>query len=603
VTTYRSPPDLGLTVTDTDVAPPGSDAFVREYWVARSPDSPVTSASLVYFENFNPIASHIPFLPITDWCTSEISDQRASYDPAAHAIVNSWAGIDAATARPASIAVAFGFAGADSAHQVGEDGYEKAALPGGPPDPYDELSKAPHTLTGDGSARGQTTGALEQPLRFEGGVAEARMTIAGGANGDAALAALQATRDVPFPDTMASEDADWRGFLAQTKLPDGGGPRVEDVAKRSLITVRLARDPASGSIVASANTQGPYGEDWIRDGAFINRVLDQNGYTAMVTQHDLFYARVQTSLTNLSLVRPPGNWAMNYYDDGIDGGPIPWEIDETGLGAWTLYDHYLFLGGQDAADYLAQVYPAIARAATFLTRCKDPTTGLQCIANEDDNPTPSQSLHGAGPVYLGLESAIAAAQATGDHSRRTRAWQHRLDQLRQAIDDLYDPATQSYSSGGAGNAYNVEYGDGGWLLWPVQFRPYDDPTMVGEANAVYRSMRQSLASPRGQYEAKGLLGLAYAWQPLSPEHFGELDATLRYLAGALTTPTGLFGESWIRTAAGKPIPVQDMPHVWEHSLFYLAALEVEGSRPYSFAGQDAYSQACAGGTAPASACP
>ena len=31
-----------------------------------------------------------------------------------------------------------------------------------------------------------------------------------------------------------------------------------------------------------------------------------------------------------------------------------------------------------------------------------------------------------------------------------------------------------------------------------------------------KAMRASLRAPRGQYEAKALLGLAHAWQPLSP---------------------------------------------------------------------------------------
>src|SRR5439155_25444335 len=134
VTAYRSPTRLGLRVTDIDLTPPGSARLEREYWVRRSPESPVRSASLVYFETFNPVASHIPYLPISDWCAMEFSDQHAAYDPQAHAIVNSWSGTDQASGRPASIAVAFGFAGRDSAHQVGEDAYEPSAIQAGPPD-------------------------------------------------------------------------------------------------------------------------------------------------------------------------------------------------------------------------------------------------------------------------------------------------------------------------------------------------------------------------------------------------------------------------------------------------------------------------------------
>jgi hypothetical protein len=141
------------------------------------------------------------------------------------------------------------------------------------------------------------------------------------------------------------------------------------------------------------------------------------------------------------------------------------------------------------------------------------------------------------------------------------------------------------------------------MLWPVHFKPYRNETMVGEAKAVYSAMRKSLAAPRGQYEAKALLGLAHAWKPFSRTHRRELGRTLRYMARALTTPTGLFGESWERLAGGRPIPVQDQPHVWEHSLFYLAALSIEGSRPYRFEPSDLYSRACAAGAAPATACP
>jgi GH15 family glucan-1,4-alpha-glucosidase len=376
---------------------------------------------------------------------------------------------------------------------------------------------------------------------------------------------------------------------------------VTEVAKRSLISVRLARAPSSGAIVASANTQGPYGEDWIRDGAFLNRLLDQNGYTSLVTQHNLFYARIQASPTNPSAIRPFGNWTMAAYADGVDGAPIPWEIDETGLGIWTLYDHSTFLRGPAARSYLTQVYRAIVRSADFLTLCEDLTNGMQCIANEDDNYTPSQSLHGAEAVFLGLRSAIAAAKAIGDTDVRVRLWQARLGRLGAAIDRLYDSGKGAYGEGASGgNAYNLAYSDGGWLLWPVQYKPYDDPTMRGEADAVERAMRASLAAPRGQYEAKALLGLAYARR--DPAELAHLRQPLAYMARALTTPTGLFGESWIRLKNGHPLPVQDAPHVWEHSLFYLAALELDGARHYTFERTDLFERSCLSGAAPRLAC-
>ncbi len=580
VTVYRSPGRLGLTVRDADLVAPGTSTLVRQFWVTKARRSPVRSARLIYFENFNPIASRIKYAPVEDWCLSQLSDQSARYDAGASAILNSWQGVDQATGKASSVAVAIGFDRPDAQHQVGGDGYDQATLPGQPPDPY----RNPLALGGASTASGQTTGALALGLRFDRlGSAVARVEIAAGPDPAGALASLQAARRRSFRSQLTAVESYWRGWLARTVLPASRDPRVEYVAKRTLITIRLAIDPDSGAIVASSDTQGPYGEDWVRDGSFINQVLDRNGYHALVTQHNLFYAAIQTSLTNPSPLRPPGNWAMTSYGDGIDGGPIAFEIDETGLGIWALASHAEHLNVSQRAPYLRAVFPAIARAADFLTLCVDPLTGLQCPANEDDNFTPSESLHGAETTVLGLRSALTAAAAVGERGAQINAWRSRLARLDRAIVALYDPATGSYREGNAkGNAYNLDYGDGGWLLWPVQFRPYSDATMQGEAAAVARSMSRSLRSAHGEYEAKALLALAHAWSRPTHAQAALLRSTLSYMAARLTTPTGLFGEAWERFD-GVPLPVEDMPHVWEHSLFYLAALQIDGARPYRFA--------------------
>ena len=585
VTIHRSPASLGLVVTDFDlVNPPGLDAMERQFWVDRQPGSPVTEARLVYFENFNPIASKIQYLPVQDWCLTQTSDQQATYDAASSSIVHTWQGVDSSTGHPTSAAFSFGWDGPDLEHQVGVDSFDPAAVPGGPADGYLQAAQAPYSLGGSNSALGQVTGTLTTGLLFDAtNRARARMTIAAGSDGNGAVTTLGRARAQRFDSQLGAVSSDWHGWLSRTLLPRSDDPRVIEVAKRSLITLRLAVAPGSGAIVASSDTQGPYGEDWIRDGSFLNEVLDMNGYTSMVTQHNLFYMRAQTTTTNPSPLRPAGNWPMNSYADAVDGAPIPWEIDETGLGIWTLWRHAAYLDRQAGATYLAQVYPAITAAANWLALCKDPTNGFQCAANEDDNPTPSQSLHGAETVYLGLQSAVAAAAAMNDNSAAVQTWQTRLSGLGTAIDGLYDPQSKSYrETSTLPNGYNVDYGDGGWMLWPVAYHAYSDPTMVGEAAQVDASMQKSLGSARGQYEGKALLGLAYAWSNPTSAQKQEMLGTLSYMAADLTTNTGLFGESWTKSYGPKPTPVQDQPHVWEHSLFYLAALRIDGGRPYTF---------------------
>jgi GH15 family glucan-1,4-alpha-glucosidase len=511
--------------------------------------------------------------------------------------------MDQASGKVTSVSLATGFDAPDTQHQVGGDGFDPATLPAQPQDPYLQIERPTHTFAGASSASGQTTGALAYSLRFDRrGIAAARILISAGRTPNEALAQLRLGRARSFSAQLRTVQRDWRAWLDRTLLPAGASPRINDVAKRTLITIRLAIDPDSGAIVASSDTQGPYGEDWIRDGAFINQVLDRNGYQSIVTRHNLFYAAIQTSATNPSALRPPGNWAMTSYGDGIDGGPIPFEIDETGLGIWGLAAHADYLPRAQRAPYLRRVFQAIARAADFLTLCADPFSGLQCAANEDDNPTPSQSLHGAETTELGLRSALAVAATLHDTGAEVSSWRARLVRLDAAIASLYDPRAHAYREGdSAANAYNLSYGDGGWLLWPVRFRPYDDPTMRGEADAVRRAMDASLAGRAGEYEAKALLALGYAWKRPTPSQSRELRRVLSYLASRLTTPTGLFGEAWERFA-GSPVPVEDMPHVWEHSLFYLAALQIDGAHRYLFAETDFVKRACLRGAAPQSIC-
>ncbi|MHB8449173.1 MAG: hypothetical protein ACYDAQ_01690 [Mycobacteriales bacterium] len=421
-----------------------------------------------------------------------------------------------------------------TAHEVGRDGYDPLAPPVGPADGYDQLVGGTHTLGGANFEAGQATGAIQTRLRFNSsGTASARMIIAPATTSVGALAALDHERRRTFASEWGAVASDWRSWLSTAVLPDTTDRAVLDDAIRALITMRLAIDPDSGAIVASAHTQAP-----------------------------------------------PGNWPMMVYGDGQPGGPIPYEIDETGFGAWTLYDHAQYLPRHQALAYLTAVYPAIARAADWLTACADPTNGLQCQANEDDSFTPSQTLHGAGPALLGLRSAIAAAQLLGDQSAQVLTWRRREATLGSAIDALYDPSQQAYrEQPSASTALPVLYTDGGWLLWPVQLHPRTDPRMSGEASAVWSSMLASLASNSGGYEGKALLGVCETDNPATLAQHRSMQHVLHEFATQLTTDTGLFGEFWQRFPSGGPIrPLNDIPHVWESALFYLSSVCIDGGR-------------------------
>lgn len=587
VTVYRSPAELGLKVTVFDLV--AGDGFQRQFVVRRQAGSPVRGAELVAYENFNPVGTRKAGLPMVDWCLTWLSDQQAEYDPGSHAILNWWDGTDEVTGQPSPVTLAMGFNGRDLARQVGADGFDPGADPNGPADPFRQLESPPHRLGGAKRAKGQTVGALSVRLRFDrGGRARSRFTIAAGRTRADAISTLNRARKTPFPKGLRADASRWRNWLGRTKLPKAADRRITNVSKRALISLRLAMVPKTGAIVASSATQGPYGEDWIRDGAFFNEALDWNGFADAVSLHNRFYARVQASPENPSDLRPHGNWAEGVYGDGIDGLPIPWEIDETGFGVWTLYRHSAFLAGEEKRDYLDDVYPAIVRAADFLASCEDPENGLQCRAHEDDNFSQTQTIHGAQTTVLALRSAIRAAALVGDASPRVDAWRSRLDELHAAIErELFDPEENWYRRQ-AGSNQAGSFQQHGWLLWPTQIRPRTDPRMDAIARRLNQSVGQALAGPRGSYETKGVLGLAYQWAQPTARQSRAMKSHLIYMANEQTTPTGLFGEAWQRFADGFAAPVQDMPHVWVGILFYMAAYKVYGHERYRFQGQGLY---------------
>lgn len=586
-TTYRNP-RLGLEATVSDVAALAPDVLARRIEVEVVEPGARPPSAVVAFENFNLVVSKPPTLPGQDWCVEEQNVDRAAWVPASDAIVHEKAGLDS-PGRPSSVAVAMGFAGRASGHQVGGDAHEPSATPdGGLAGPTGDayLDAGDGRLAGNGLYAGQTTGAIAVPLRWSGGTAGEELYIAAGPDRDSALGALARARAGGYAALRAAK-AQWlSALLDRAPMPDTGDERILALAKRALVLLLTTVDDETGAIVASITTQPPYGEDWPRDGAFFNVALERAGYANRVKRHNLFYSRTQATALRQppgSLGIPPGNWAMNYYADGVVGGPIPWEIDETGLAAWTMWDHYEAAGDR---RYLEAVYPAIRRAADFLVLCRDPETGLQCRATEDDNFRlyQQQTLTGAATTYLGLRSAEQAARALGERAD-ARRFERRRRELRRAIDrELWDPGSRSYghrdptATGGSQAGASAE-----WIIWPVRFKPVTHRRITGHAERVWEDIRLSFQAPAGErdfglYEAKGLIALARVYRATDPAKLARVRAGLEWIAHVQATPdTGILGETW-KVKDGRVLTYTATPHLWEHTLFYLAALDAYGER-------------------------
>ena len=581
VTTFRKR-SVGLTVRLTDVVRADADALYRHVKVTRTTRSNVRFARVVSFANFNPVFSKTPQSPTDDWCTEEDNDSGGEYVKRWDAVVHVRSGTDASTGDDSSVALAMGFDAKSNGHVVGTDSFAGNGTEGSA---FEDAKDG--KLSGRNQADGQADAAIADDISLKRRLTGSTTAIiVASPVRRTVLPTLGETRFMSASKVQRRKNRWWRTWLRAAELPKGAPGVVTRLAKRSLITLRQVTDRSSSLTVASISTQPPYGVDSIREGAYINRALERAGDHDTVTLHDIRYGQLQATATNQpegGQPIPPGNWAESYYADGVVGGSIPYEIDATGYGIWTLWDHYAQTTNR---DYLlvAAVYEAIQRAAHYLTDapplgCTDPTTGLQCSANEEGNETPSQTLVGAQAAWLGLDSAVQAARVRGSEGALANAddWAARRDQLGDAIDaNFYDEECACYTT---------DHTVGGAFLWPVGFKPYGSARSNSQADVNYRHMTSIFRGEitRGSYESKMLLGNSYAWAGTGD--IAKVKRALEWVARNPTTDsTGLLGEAWMRypNENGKLTTMVAQPHAPSHAMFYLAALKAYGARDYSF---------------------
>jgi glucoamylase len=454
-------------------------------------------------------------------------------------------------------------------------------------------------LSGSPVAACRADTALAHRLRFRRGVARATFDVAVAGARDDAWALLRDARAGDPAAQRAETEAWWATYLAGARLPATDDATVRAFAERSLVVARTATDRASGAIVASITTQSPYGADWPRDGAFINHALDLAGFHDVVSRHNRFYARVQrrapsgwspffgfppcnpAAPTYPSCI-PAGTFEMNYYADSeaaVPAGPISFEIDNAGLVVWTLWDHARFLDGAARADYLADVCPAIARGATGIAGCRDPDTGLQCAANEDDNLPLTQGLQGAETALLALRAAVDASDACGIDGDVTTGWAARAAELETALLARFVVP---------GPPPHLEGARAAWSLWPLGVVPPDDALAAGQASYLAQSLERTLRREplRTGYDSEPLLARA-KWMRAIGDEAGLATAReqVRQLIRLMTTPDTMhMGEFALRVQAdldGDGVapdyqPANAVPHVWAHMYLYAAAMEAFG---------------------------
>ncbi|MCC7543054.1 MAG: hypothetical protein IT379_42955, partial [Deltaproteobacteria bacterium] len=440
-------------------------------------------------------------------------------------------------------------------------------------------------LSGSRIAAGAVDEALLVPLDFDAsGNASATVLLAAAATADAARAALSDARARGFETMQGDAEADAAAWLADLVIPVDADPAVLRTATRALLNIRIGIDRTTGAIVASLSRQPPYGEDWPRDGVFFNVLLDVAGLTDLVSQRLRWYATLQrpSPIAPTPLVDPPppvdpdtgqartypaGAWEMNYYADGMVGGQIRFEIDNTALMVWSMVAHTGYLPESEREAWLAEMWPSVSTGADLLARWRDPETGLHAPAQEDDNAGHTQTLHGAVTVFGALDLAARAARANGDDARAT-AYETRAAELRDAIlVHFYRDGRFVTGAGATVNPGSAASGPTAWLAWPARALPFDDARIVAQVRSDLDDVLETLRfeSEGGAYVLKNTATAALVLGD-DPDGRADVESTLATLAGSATEGTAHFGEVFVSIGGGRVDQRVATPHLWEGAL-------------------------------------
>jgi MYXO-CTERM domain-containing protein len=480
------------------------------------------------------------------------------------------------------------------------------------------------TLDGNPAAAYLNDVALRTPVVLDvGGHGEARLLVAFGPTARAARAAYGAARRLSASTVTSEDQARWRqraeALLVPdrlpTTLPAEDRARIVRASRRALLHMYNGTDRGTGAIVASIARQAPYGLDWPRDGAFFDLALDVAGDWQAVSRRlawALPLARTEPlGRGDIDLVLDPAPpvdprsglraypeaaWEMNYYADGTLGGFFRFEIDNTAWMVWSAAVHAAW-APEDVRDALARAYwEPVRRSAELLAAWRDPQTGLQAPAQEDDNAAYTQTLHGGTAVFAALEAAARLARQTG-HPTEASRWELRAGELRDVlVARFYDLVggrfVNDVTGAAASNPGSSALGATAWLVHPARLLPYNDPRVGAQ---VRRDLEQVLAQLRGDPGTEGgayltkttLAAAVYLARGGDPSVRPLLEESVARLARDVIDPdTQVLGEVFVtvRDARGAVLRRENrvsVPHLWEGALFYLSAMAL--SHPERFA--------------------
>ena len=246
------------------------------------------------------------------------------------------------------------------------------------------------------------------------------------------------------PSTFLQRTRDyWRLWVAKENRDFVDLPQMlRDLYNRSLLVLRMHLD-GGGAVIAATDSdivsfaRDTYAYCWPRDGALVARALDGAGYEAPPLRFFEFCAdRLSEQgylLHKFTAEGAPGSswhpWIDATGEDALPDGrcdeemaareatapyriQLPIQEDETALVVWALWKH--FERWRNVEDVRGLYGRLVKKAARFLTRYRDPKTGLPGPSYDLWEERRGISTFTCGAVVGGLEAAASFARAFGE---------------------------------------------------------------------------------------------------------------------------------------------------------------------------------------------
>lgn len=453
-------------------------------------------------------------------------------------------------------------------------------------------------LNGNDVAGAQANTAWTVPFR-QGGTTERQtgaVYYAFGEDASSSAQTLSWAKNQSLDQLKQDLDQTGQSYVDSLNIPSEIQGGLRSFIERAFLNMQVGTDRDTGAIVASVSRQPSYQLDWPRDGAFFNVALDLAGKHELVTKRMEFYADAMrdepifyTPQLNNPLPEyppdyedappssyfPPNSWEMNYYADGMAGGNIRLEIDNSALLVWSFVAHAAHLTGDDRTAYLDNMWPTIEKATNFIHDWRDPETGLMWLANEDDHVEYTQGFQGAATSYLALESAARLAAYRGEDDLADK-WARRAGELKNAtIHYMYKGEEEGW----------VDYGEGdggaagrAWMAWPTHFLPDDDPRLRRATEDILQRKLEDVKGERGNglYPTKIAISAALTFDDERRDDAYEIAT--RLAENIAHQDVWTIGETYVPYDTDDDDEPEDFinavstPHLWSAILVYISAM-------------------------------